>query len=136
MKTVISLVIGLVVGFLIGSGGSITLNKAGPGAPSLNMGMDRPANVQAVAPPHQDLVPVVVPLHDLPAGTRVTIDQLSQRMLPKQLVNDTVVTPDRSNELLNHTLAAPARAGLPIRWSQLRNDDAPFAPRPDQAQPQ
>lgn len=66
-----------------------------------------------------NLVPVVVVSQDLPEGSTVTFDVLSQRPVPEQFVTDSVVMPNRVSELVGHRLTAPMKAGDLLLWSEL-----------------
>ncbi len=63
-----------------------------------------------------DLVPVVVASVDLPAGTRVTFDMLSQRSVPEQFVTSSVVKSDSASLIVGQVIENAVAAGDPLRW--------------------
>jgi pilus assembly protein CpaB len=64
------------------------------------------------------LSPVMVAAHDLPEGTLVTFDMISQRAVPEQFVTPSVVKPDGVNYVVNQKLVVPVQAGDPLMWTQ------------------
>lgn len=63
------------------------------------------------------LVPVVVAAQDLPEGTTVTMDMISQRQVPEQFVTSSVVKPDSASYIVNQRTLFPLQAGDPLLWS-------------------
>ncbi len=68
-----------------------------------------------------NLVPVVVAAADLPEGTQVTLDLVSQRAVPEQFVTSSVVRPDSTDYVLNQRLLVPVQAGDPLLWTQFES---------------
>ena len=66
------------------------------------------------------LRPVVVVAEDVPAGTSVTFDILSQRSLPEQFVTASDVTPEQASAIVGVKTARELHAGDPVRWSDMR----------------
>lgn len=69
------------------------------------------------------LEPVVVAATDIPAGTPVTFDMISQRALPRQFITASVVRPDSVAYVVSRPLLAGLSAGDPLHWRD-------FKPRP------
>jgi pilus assembly protein CpaB len=68
--------------------------------------------------PHgYNLVPVVVVAVDVPAGTVLTFDMISQRSVPEQFVTSSVVKPDSASYVVNQRVVNDLQAGDPVRWS-------------------
>jgi pilus assembly protein CpaB len=65
-----------------------------------------------------NLVPVVVAASDIPEGTVITLDMISQRPVPEQFVTSSVVRPESANHVVNQKVLVPLQAGDPILWSQ------------------
>lgn len=63
------------------------------------------------------LVPVVVAARDLAPDTKVTLDDLSQRSVPEQMLTDSVVKPESAHHIADQTLTVPVRAGDPMQWA-------------------
>lgn len=61
-----------------------------------------------------NLRPIVVAAQDLPAGTVLTWEHLSQRSAPEQFVTPSIYMPDEASELIQQRLLAPVRAGDPL----------------------
>jgi Flp pilus assembly protein CpaB len=64
------------------------------------------------------LVPVVVAATDIPEGTRVTYDMISQRSVPEQFVTSSAVKPDGASYIVNQPVTVPIQAGDMLLWSQ------------------
>lgn len=64
-----------------------------------------------------NLVPVVVAAVDIPDGTLVTMEMISQRSVPEQFVTASVVKPDSASYIVNQRVNVPLNAGDPLRWS-------------------
>lgn len=75
------------------------------------------AEASAAEPNPDTLVPIVVATRDLPAGSTVTFDDLSQRSVPAGLVTSSVVRPDSAAYINNQKLLLPVLAGDPMQWS-------------------
>ncbi len=71
-----------------------------------------------------NLVPVVVAAADIPEGTVVTYDMISQRQVPEQFVTSSVVKPDSANYVLSQKVLVPLQAGDPLLWSQFETTKA------------
>ncbi|WP_331102970.1 SAF domain-containing protein [Archangium sp.] len=65
-----------------------------------------------------NLVPVVVASQDVPEGTVVTFDMISQRSVPEQFVTSSVVKPDSATYIVNQRILVPVQAGDMMQWSQ------------------
>lgn len=70
----------------------------------------------------EDLVPVIIASVDIPAGTVVTMDMVSQRSVPKRLVTMSLVTPDSASYIINQPTKRPMLQGDLMAWN---NFDAP-----------
>lgn len=64
-----------------------------------------------------NLVPVVVAAVDMPEGTLVTFDHISQRSVPEQFVTSSVVKPDSASYVVGQRLQNAVQAGDPLRWA-------------------
>ena len=71
-----------------------------------------------------NLVPVVVAAQDIPEGTVVTIDMVSQRQVPEQFVTSSVVKPDSASYIVNQKVLVSLQAGDPLLWSQFETTKA------------
>jgi pilus assembly protein CpaB len=71
-----------------------------------------------------NLVPVVVAAQDIPEGTIVTLDMISQRSVPEQFVTSSVVKPDSATYVVNQKVLVPLQAGDPLLWSQFETTKA------------
>ena len=71
-----------------------------------------------------NLVPVVVAATDIPEGTVVTFDMISQRSVPEQFVTSSVVKPDSASYIVNQKVLVPLQAGDPLLWSQFETTKA------------
>ena len=65
-----------------------------------------------------NLVPVVVAASDIPEGTVVTLDMISQRQVPEQFATSSVVRPESASHIVNQKVLVPLQAGDPLLWSQ------------------
>jgi pilus assembly protein CpaB len=65
-----------------------------------------------------DLTPVIVAAQDMPEGTVVTTDMISERAVPEQFITSSVVRPDSVQYLVNQKILVPAQAGDPLLWTQ------------------
>src|SRR3954465_3066573 len=65
-----------------------------------------------------NLVPVVVAAVDIPEGTVVSFEMMSNRSVPEQFVTSSVVRPESSNYVLNQKVLVPLQAGDPLLWTQ------------------
>ncbi len=79
-----------------------------------------------------NLAPVVVAMEDLPAGTVLTFDHISQRSVPEQFVTRSVVRPENAEFVIHQKLKVPVMAGDLILWSHLETSEKKPAP---EAQP-
>ncbi len=71
-----------------------------------------------------NLVPVVVAASDIPEGTVVTFDMISQRSVPEQFVTSSVVKPDSASYVVNQKVLVPLQQGDPLLWSQFETTKA------------
>jgi pilus assembly protein CpaB len=65
-----------------------------------------------------NLVPAVVAAVDMPEGTVVTYEAISQRSVPEQFITSSVVRPDSAGYILNQRLLTSVQAGDLLLWSQ------------------
>ena len=70
-----------------------------------------------------NLVPVVVAAQDIPAGTEITFEMVSQRSIPEQFFTDSVVKPGDASRIVNRMPLVDLKAGDPLRWADF--DAAP-----------
>src|SRR5262249_7031437 len=63
--------------------------------------------------------PIIVASVDVAAGTPVVFENISQRSMPEQFVDESMVTPDVVARISDSTVYRPLRAGDPIRWRDL-----------------
>ncbi len=71
-----------------------------------------------------NLVPVVVAAVDIPEGTVVGFDMISQRSVPEQFVTSSVVKPDSASYVVNQKVLVPVQAGDPLLWSEFETTRA------------
>lgn len=71
-----------------------------------------------------NLVPVVVASQDIPEGTVISFEMISQRSVPEQFVTSSVVKPDSANYVVNQKVLVPLQAGDPLLWSQFETTKA------------
>ncbi len=71
-----------------------------------------------------NLVPVVVAAVDLPEGTVVTSEHLSQRSVPEQFVTGSIIKPDSVSFVLGQRVLVPVAAGDGLLWSQFETTRA------------
>ena len=67
-----------------------------------------------------NLVPVVVAAQDIPEGTQITFEMISQRNVPEQFVTSSVIKPDSASYILNQKVLTSLQAGDPLLWSQFQ----------------
>ncbi|MGC4119611.1 MAG: Flp pilus assembly protein CpaB [Myxococcales bacterium] len=72
-----------------------------------------------------DLWPVVVAARDLPAGTVLDYEMLSQRLVLPHQLSDSDVRPDRAPEFLSRRILVSVMAGAVLRWDQLEPAGVP-----------
>ena len=65
-----------------------------------------------------DLVPVMVASVELPEGTTISVDMVSERAVPEAFVTSSVIRPDSVQYLINQKILVPAQAGDPLLWTQ------------------
>lgn len=70
------------------------------------------------------LVPVVVAAQDLPEGTLVTMEMITQRNVPEQFVTSSVVKPDSASYIVNQRTLFPLQAGDPLLWTAFETSRA------------
>ncbi|MFL5318831.1 MAG: SAF domain-containing protein [Myxococcaceae bacterium] len=63
-----------------------------------------------------NLRPVVVAATDIPAGTELTFDVISQRSVPEQFMSPSYVTPEQASVIVGRKVTAPVLAGDPLQW--------------------
>lgn len=66
-----------------------------------------------------NLKPVVVAAVDVPAGTAIDFEHVSQRSVPEQFVTREMVQPDSASYVVNRPAAVPLLAGDPLLWSSI-----------------
>lgn len=71
-----------------------------------------------------NLIPVVVASQDIPEGTTVTFDMMSQRAVPEQFVTSSVVKPDLASYVANQKVLVPLQRGDPLLWTQFETTKA------------
>ncbi len=71
-----------------------------------------------------NLVPVVVAAMDIPEGTVVSFEMISQRSVPEQFVTSSVVKPDSASYVVNQKVLVPLQSGDPLLWSQFETTKA------------
>lgn len=71
-----------------------------------------------------NLVPVVVAAQDIPDGTIVSFEMISQRSVPEQFVTSSVVKPDSASYVVNQKVLVPLQAGDPLLWTQFETTKA------------
>ena len=71
-----------------------------------------------------NLVPVIVANQDIPEGTVVTYEMVSQRPIPEQFVTSSVVKPDSASYIVGQKVLVPLQAGDPLLWSQFETSKA------------
>lgn len=71
-----------------------------------------------------NLVPVVVAAQDIPEGTVINYDMISQRSVPEQFVTSSVVKPDSATYVVGQKVLVALQAGDPLLWSQFETTKA------------
>ena len=71
-----------------------------------------------------NLVPVIVANQDIPEGTVVSYEMVSQRPIPEQFVTSSVVKPDSASYIVGQKVLVPLQAGDPLLWSQFETSKA------------
>ncbi|MFL5320479.1 MAG: Flp pilus assembly protein CpaB [Myxococcaceae bacterium] len=71
-----------------------------------------------------NLVPVTVAADDIPEGTIVTYEMVSQRAVPEQFITSSVVKPDSAQYIVNQKVLVPLQKGDPLLWSQFETTRA------------
>src|SRR5579863_7976662 len=71
-----------------------------------------------------NLVPVVVASRDIPEGTVISGDMISQRAVPEQFITSSVVRPESANYVIDQKVLVPLQAGDPLLWSQFETTKA------------
>lgn len=62
------------------------------------------------------LVPTVVVSQDVPEGTTLTFDVLSQRAVPEQFVTESTVLTEDASAVVGKRVTVPLQAGDPLEW--------------------
>lgn len=75
------------------------------------------------------LVPVIVFAQDVPAGTTITFDRISQRSMPEQFVTASMVKPDSASDVVNQRLLVDLKAGDVVRWGDFGVDRLAVKPK-------
>jgi pilus assembly protein CpaB len=71
-----------------------------------------------------NLVPVVVAAQDIPEGTTIDLELISQRSVPEQFVTSSVVKPDSVTYVVGQKVLVALQAGDPLLWSQFETTRA------------
>jgi len=71
-----------------------------------------------------NLVPVIVANQDIPEGTQVSFDMVSQRPIPEQFVTSSVVKPDSASYIIGQKVLVPLQNGDALLWSQFETSKA------------
>jgi pilus assembly protein CpaB len=71
-----------------------------------------------------NLVPVVVASQEIPEGTVVTSEMISQRAVPEQFVTTSVVKPDSAPYVEGQKVLVALQKGDPLLWSQFETTRA------------
>jgi Flp pilus assembly protein CpaB len=71
----------------------------------------------AAEPAPSALVPIMVATRDLPIGSKLTWDDMTQRSVPAGMVTSSVAKPDSSGFINNMVLLVPVLAGDRLLWS-------------------
>jgi pilus assembly protein CpaB len=71
------------------------------------------------------MVRLIVPVEDLPKGTKITEKNVAVRDVPKEWAHSAAVTEAQFDRVENGVLSMPAVHGEPIIWSQLEGLKAP-----------
>jgi pilus assembly protein CpaB len=71
-----------------------------------------------------NLVPVIVSNQDIPEGTVVTYEMISQRPIPEQFVTSSVVKPDSASYIVGQKILVPVQTGDTLLWSQFETSKA------------
>ena len=66
-----------------------------------------------------NLVPVIVAAQDLPEGTVVGFEMLSQRPIPEQFVTNSVLRPEEASVMIGAKVSGPVQAGDPVTWQSM-----------------
>jgi hypothetical protein len=75
-----------------------------------------------VARAAEPAVQVIVAAVDIPAGTKVTIEMISQRALAKRFATSSIVKPDSASYLLNQPTKRAMLQGDLVLWSSFDAD--------------
>jgi pilus assembly protein CpaB len=73
--------------------------------------------VATVVAAGEPVTAVLVAAADLPAGTVITVDTLSQRTLPSEFVTRSLVRPDAASYVVGQRTRLPIVAGEPLLWA-------------------
>lgn len=65
-----------------------------------------------------NLVPVVVAAQDIPEGSVISYEMISQRPVPEQFVTSSVIRPDSANAIINQKVLVSLQQGDPLLWTQ------------------
>jgi len=68
--------------------------------------------------------PVLVASMEIPAGTEITLEHVSQRMVPEQFVTTSVVKPDYASYIVGQKVLVPMQAGDLFLWTQFETSKA------------
>jgi len=69
-------------------------------------------------------IPVLVASKDLPEGTALSWELVSQRPIPEQFVTTSVVRPESASYVIGQKILVPVQAGDPLLWSQFETSRA------------
>jgi pilus assembly protein CpaB len=70
------------------------------------------------------LVPVIVANQDLPEGTAITYEMISQRAVPEQFVTSSIIKPDAASYVIGQKILVPVQTGDTLLWSQFETSKA------------
>jgi pilus assembly protein CpaB len=71
-----------------------------------------------------NLVKVVVAGVEISEGSVVTMEMISERLVPEQFVTASVIKPDSAPYIINQRVLVPLQAGDPLLWSQFETTRA------------
>jgi pilus assembly protein CpaB len=104
----------LALGVMIGLLAGIVIASCTGGVVGYTVGLQRAEKLRK----GWNLVPVVVAAVDIPAGTAVTFENISQRSVPEQFVTGSVILPASAGSIINQKVLVPLRPNDPLLWSQ------------------
>ncbi|MDX2014784.1 MAG: SAF domain-containing protein [Myxococcaceae bacterium] len=75
--------------------------------------------VSTVSSAAEPVTAVVVAAVDLPAGSVITLEKVSQRLLPTEFVTRSMVRSDAASSIVEQRTRLPIVAGEPLLWTYL-----------------